>query len=389
MIKKPSHPSTTLVTAGRESRLNHGIVNPPVYHASTILHPTVESLEKKTLPYSYGRRGTPTTTALQDAIAEIEGGYRTLLAPSGLSAVTTALLAHLDHGDHLLMVDTVYGPTRSFCEGILRRFGIEVDYYDPLIGAGISKLFKSNTKVVFTESPGSLTFEVQDIPAIAAAAHARNIIVMLDNTWATPLFFRAFDHGVDICIEAATKYFCGHSDVMMGSITCTQATYDKTLAGHGTLGVSVAPDDVYLLLRGMRTMGVRLKQHMETGLQLANWLKAQPEVARVLHPALESDPGHALWKRDFTGASGLFSILLKPCAHDAMAAMLDHLEYFGMGYSWGGFESLIVPQYPRSVRSATKWQEDGYLLRIHAGLEDASDLIADLDAGLARLRAYG
>lgn len=202
-------------------------------------------------------------------------------------------------------------------------------------------------------------------------------------------FFRAFDHGVDICIEAATKYFCGHSDVMMGSITCTQATYDKTLAGHGTLGVSVAPDDVYLLLRGMRTMGVRLKQHMETGLQLANWLKAQPEVARVLHPALESDPGHALWKRDFTGASGLFSILLKPCAHDAMAAMLDHLEYFGMGYSWGGFESLIVPQYPRSVRSATKWQEDGYLLRIHAGLEDASDLIADLDAGLARLRAYG
>lgn len=387
MPKKASHTNTTLVTSGRNSDANYGIVNPPVYHASTILHPSVESLEKKTLPFSYGRRGTPTTVSLQDAIAEIEGGYRTLLTPSGLSAVTTALLAHLNQGDHLLMVDTTYGPTRSFCNGVLKRFGVEVEYYDPLIGADISRLFKPNTKVVFTESPGSLTFEIQDIPAICDAAHRHNIIVMLDNTWATPVFFNAFNHGVDICIEAATKYFCGHSDVLMGSITCNEQTYARTLDGHGTLGMSVAPDDVYLLLRGMRTMGIRLKQHMETALILTRWLETVPEVERVLYPALESDPGHAIWKRDFTGASGLFSFLLKPCSPKAVAAMLDHLEYFGMGYSWGGFESLIVPQHPESVRTATPWSEKGPLLRIHAGLEDPRDLLADLEEGFARLRA--
>jgi len=378
---------TLIVNAGRDAEANFGIINPPVYHASTILYSTLDAVRTRNQPFTYGRRGTPTSRALQDAIAELEGGYRTLLTPSGLSAVTTTLLAHLKAGDHLLMTDSVYEPSRQFCERILRRYGIDVEYYDPCIGSGIAALLKPNTAVVFTETPGSITFEVQDIPAIAAAAHKAGATVILDNTWASPLYFKPFEHGVDISIQAVTKYLCGHSDVMMGAITTTEAAWRDTLAGHGALGICAAPDDIYLVLRGIRTLSVRLARHMETGLTLARWLEQRPEVARVIHPALPSHPCHELWKRDFTGASGLFSIELKPASETALAALLDGLELFGMGYSWGGFESLITPQDPTKIRTATRWEARGPMLRLHAGLEDPSDLIADLDAGLARLRA--
>lgn len=380
---------TLIVTLGRDPHANFGVVNPPVYRASTILHPTVEALRGRKQPYTYGRRGTPTTVALQQTIAGLEGGHNTMLTPSGLSAVTTALLSLLRTGDHLLMTDSVYGPTRHFCDTILKRNGIETEYYDPLIGAGIERLMKTNTAVVFTESPGSITFEVQDIPAIARVAHARGAKLVIDNTWASPLYFKPFEHGADVSIQAITKYLCGHSDAMMGAITTNEETWKSALSGHGALGQMAAPDDAYLVLRGIRTLSVRLDRHMKTGLTLARWLAARPEVARVLHPALESDPGHAIWKRDFTGASGLFGVVLQPCSDAALADMLDHLELFGMGWSWGGFESLIVPQDLTGIRTVTPPKFEGPLLRIHAGLEDPDDLIADLDAGFARLNAAG
>jgi cystathionine beta-lyase len=378
---------TLIVTTGRNPEENFGIVNPPVYHASTVLYPTLHTVKTRGQPVTYGRRGTPTTFALQEAIAELEGGFRSVITSSGLSAVTTALLAHLKAGDHLLMVDSVYEPSRHFCDTVLTRYGVDVEYYDPRIGAGISSLLRENTAVVFTESPGSVTFEVQDLPAIAEAAHKRGAVVMIDNTWASPLYFKPFEHGADVSIQAVTKYLCGHSDVMMGAITTTEEAWKPTLDGHGAIGQCVAPDDVYLVLRGIRTLSVRLERHMATGLRLAEWLATRPEVTRVIHPALPSHPDHAIWKRDFTGASGLFSIELAPCPEKAVAAFLDDLELFGMGYSWGGFESLIIPQYPAKIRSATKWDAKGQILRIHAGLEDVDDLIADLDAGFARLRA--
>ncbi|NIJ39876.1 cystathionine beta-lyase [Parvibaculum indicum] len=385
--KKFSRPETTIVTAGRDPEANFGVVNPPVYHASTILYPTFQSLKKREVKYTYGRRGTPTTAMLAEAVAELEGGAHCALAPSGLAAVTVSLLANLKAGDHLLMTDSVYGPTRHFCDTTLTRFGVDVEYYDPRIGGDISTLIRPATSVVFVESPGSVTFEVQDIPAIAEAAHEGGALVIMDNTWASPLFFKPFEHGVDISVQAATKYLCGHSDVMAGTITTTEEAWKQTIDGHGEIGMCLAPDDAYLIQRGLRTLSVRLKQHMETGLELARWLETQPEVARVIHPALPSHPDHALWQRDFTGASGLFSIELTPCTDDALAAMLDDLELYGMGYSWGGYESLIVPQYPAKIRTATKYAAEGPLLRIHAGLEAPEDLIADLEAGFDRLNA--
>jgi cystathionine beta-lyase len=378
---------TRLAHAGREPFRQHGFVNTPIYRGSTVLFPTVAALEANDQDFTYGRLGTPTVRALEEAIAELEGGHRTLLAPSGLSAIVTALLAFVSTGDEILVSDSVYRPTRRFCDSVLKRLGIKTIYYDPLIGAGIAKLITKKTCVVFTESPGSQTFEVQDVPAIAAAAHAAGAVVILDNTWATPLYFKPFEHGPDVSIQAATKYIVGHADAMLGAITTTEAVTKTVAKAHEELGVCPGPEDAYLGLRGLRSLGVRLERHQRSGLEIAEWLAARPEVARVLHPALPTDPGHAIWCRDFRGASGLFSIVLQPASHEALARMLNGLKLFGMGYSWGGFESLILPFDPSVYRTATKWKAEGPALRLHIGLEDVEDLKADLDAGLARLNA--
>jgi cysteine-S-conjugate beta-lyase len=378
---------TRLVHAGREPARQHGFVNTPIYRGSTVIFPTMAALEANDQAFTYGRLGTPTVRALEAAIAELEGGHRTLMTPSGLSAIATSLLAFLAAGDELLIVDSVYRPARRFCDNVLARLGVTVTYYDPLIGAGIEKLITNKTKVVFTESPGSQTFEVQDIPVIAEAAHEAGAVVVLDNTWATPLYFKPFAHGADVSIQAATKYIGGHADIMLGAITTSEKAAAAIAKTHEDLGLCVGPEDVYLGLRGLRSLGVRLERHQKSGLELARWLAGRPEVARVIHPALPADPGHALWTRDFTGASGLFSIVLKPVPRTKLAAMVDGLSLFGMGYSWGGFESLILPFDPSAYRTATKWQAEGPALRLHAGLEDVEDLKADLEAGFARLTA--
>jgi cystathionine beta-lyase len=380
---------TRLAHAGRAPSRHHGFVNTPIYRGSTVLFPTVASLEANEQDFTYGRLGTPTVKALEEAIAELEGGTRTLLTPSGLSAIAATLLAFVSAGDELLVSDSVYRPTRRFCDHVLKRLGVKTIYYDPLIGAGINNLLGSKTKLVFTESPGSQTFEVQDIPAIAKAAHEAGAIVVLDNTWATPLYFKPFDHGVDVSIQAATKYIVGHADAMLGAITANQKAAPIVEKAHDELGLCPGPEDVYLGLRGLRSLSVRLARHQQSGLELARWLEGRPEVARVLHPALPSDPGHVLWRRDFTGASGLFAIILRSASHAALAAMLDGFNLFGMGYSWGGFESLILPFDPNDYRTATKWQAQGPALRLHVGLEDVEDLQADLEAGFERLLAQG
>ena len=382
---------TRIVTAGRDPHGNHGIVNPPVYHASTVLFPTLEALsdERNLEPGKivYGRNGTPTTLALHEAYCELEGGDLAVACGSGKAAIVTALMSCLEAGDHVLITDSAYLPTRSFAGGMLKRFGVEATFYDPGIGGGIADLIQTNTKAVYTESPGSITFEVQDLPAIAAAAHDRNAVVINDNTWGAGYFLKPFDLGADIVLQAATKYIVGHSDAMCGLVAARGPCCQRIWKTFLTLGNCIGPDDAYLAQRGLRTMAVRLHRHQETGLALARWLDGRPEVARVLHPALESDPGHRLWRRDFTGASGLFGVLLRPVDRKALAAMLDGLELFGMGWSWGGYESLLVPVDPASSRTAVPWTEDGQLLRIHAGLEDADDLIAELDAAFGRLNA--
>jgi cystathionine beta-lyase len=380
---------TRLAHAGREPSRFHGFVNTPIYRGSTVLFPTLASLEANAQDFTYGRLGTPTVKALEEAIAELEGGHRTLLAPSGLSAIATSLLAFVSAGDEVLVSDSVYRPTRRFCDHVLERLGVKTTYYDPLIGAGIKKLLGDKTKVVFAESPGSQTFEVQDIPAIAKAAHEAGAVLIMDDTWATPLYFKPFTHGVDVSIQAATKYIVGHADAMLGAITASEKTARAVEKAHEDLGVCPGPEDAYLGLRGLRTLGVRLARHQQSALELARWLKARPEVDRVLHPGLPSDPGHALWARDFTGASGLFAFILKPVSHGALAAMLDGLSLFGMGYSWGGFESLILPFDPRDYRTATTWAAAGPAIRLHVGLEDVEDLKADLEAGFARLAVHG
>jgi cystathionine beta-lyase len=384
---------TVVVTAGRDPRANHGVVNPPVYHASTITFPTVAAIEEASRhrfdigQTYYGRYGTPTTFAFEEAVAALEGGYRTVAMGSGKAAIVAVLTAFLDAGDHLLMVDTAYGPTRAFCNRFLARYGVETTYYDPLIGAGIADLIRPETKVVFTESPGSQTFEVQDIPAIAEVAHQAGCTVVLDNTWASPLLFKPFEHGVDVSIQAATKYIVGHSDVMMGTVTTTEAMHDRVRAAAFELGAPSGPDDVYLAQRGLRTLSVRLERHMKSGLAVAEWLQARPEVEHVLHPALPDDPGHVIWKRDFLGASGLFGVILEPISKPSVTAMLDGMDLFAMGYSWGGYESLIVPTDPAPMRTATPWQATGPSLRLHVGLEDVDDLITDLAAGFDRMNA--
>ena len=397
MAKKTDHPGkgperkpdTRLVPGGRDPFSYHGFVTPPVHHASTVLYRTAEDLLAHRGRYHYARRGTPTSEALQQAMAEIEGPAcaGVALAPSGLAAVSAALLAVANAGDHILVSDSVYEPTRTLCDTVLKRLGIETSYYDPLIGAGIAKLFRPNTRVVFTEAPGSQSFEMQDIPAITAAAHAKGALVVMDNTWATPLYFRALDFGVDLSIQAGTKYIGGHADLMIGMVSANAAAWPRLAQTVGTLGLCVGPDDVYLALRGLRTLSVRLVRHQESGLKIARWLAARPEVLRVLHPALESDPGHAIWRRDFSGACGLFAVVLKPVPDSAVRAFLNALRLFGLGYSWGGYESLALPFDCSGYRTATKWAPGGPTLRFHVGLEDVADLIADLERAFAVLPA--
>ena len=382
---------TLIVTAGRSPEDNYGIVNPPVYHASTVLFPTVAELERSQQErlnnntVYYGRYGTPTTFAFQNAIAKLDGAYRAVALPSGQSAVLASLVAFLKSGDHILVVDSVYGPTRALCDGLLARYGITTTYYDPLIGPKIEVLIRPETKVIFTESPGSQTFEVQDIPAISEVAKKNDCVVILDNTWATSLFFRPFDYGVDVCIQAATKYIVGHSDAMLGVVTANEEYFDLLQKTALDLGAPAGPDDLYLGQRGLRTLRVRLDRHMSTGLELAMWLESQPIVKKVLHPGLPSNLGHSIWQRDFRGSSGLFGVVLQPTNKHAIAAMLDHMELFKMGYSWGGYESLIIPTSPSGQRTATNCDPSHPTLRIHAGLEDPEDLQKDLEDGLQRL----
>ncbi len=377
-------PETRLVTAGREYS-EHGFVNPAVYHGSTVLFPTAQALHDRSQTYVYGRRGTPTSRAVEDAVALVEGGYKAKMAPSGMAAISTALLAFLTCGDHLLMVDTVYHPARLFCDGLLKGLGVETTYYDPLIGSGIAALIRPNTKVVYAESPGSQTMEVQDVPAIAAAAHKAGCTLMVDNTWGAGHFFKAFAHGADISIQAATKYLVGHSDAMMGTVTCNEATWERFKEAYEQMGMFAGPDDMYLTLRGIHTLDVRLERHMKNAMHVAEWLRSREEVETVLYPALSNAPGHQLWKRDFTGASGLFSVVLKPCAEKAVNAFLDRLTLFGMGYSWGGFESLAVPFKPH--RTASEWTGHGPCVRFHIGLESPDDLTADLAEGFAAMKS--
>lgn len=379
----------TLVTIlGRDPEQQHGIVNPPTWRASTVLSPDVELFLNRRYgePGSYGRYGTPTTAALQDAIARLEGGYRAIAVGSGKTAIAAVLLALLRAGDHLLVVDCVYGPTRRLAEGFLRKFGIETTFFPPAAGSGIAAYLRPETRVVFLEAPGSLTFEMQDVPAICEVAHAAGAVVVMDNTWASPLYCKPFALGVDVSIQAATKYIGGHSDLMMGVITTTRALFERIRHGVFEVATAAGPDECTLALRGLRTLAVRLERHMQSGLLLADWLRRRPEVRRVMHPALPDDPGHGLWRRDFTGASGLFGFVLEPCSKAQLSAFLDHLELFGMGASWGGYESLLIPTDPRPLRSAVPWTEPGQPMRIHVGLEDPEDLIRDLEAGFRRFR---
>jgi len=384
--------ATRLVQAGRRKEWTQGVVNPPIWRASTILYDDIADMRARPRDthhkFYYGRRGTPTQWSLADALTEMEpGAAGTLLYPSGVAAVTTALLAVLRPGDELLMVDSAYEPTRAFCGGLLKTFGITTIHYDPLVGAGIADLITDRTRAIFMESPGSLTFEVQDVPAICAAAKARGVVTLLDNTWATPLLFPAIEKGVDLSILACTKYIVGHSDAMLGSVTANAAWWPALRNTTHALGQHVGPDDAYLGSRGLRTLDVRLARHQESALAIAEWLRTRDEVARVLHPAFEECPGNQIFQRDFRGASGLFGFVLQGGDDAARTALIDGLDLFGIGFSWGGYESLVIPVDPAPIRSAVAWQAEGPLVRLQIGLEDADDLIEDLAAGLDRFRA--
>ncbi len=376
-------PLTQLAQAGRSRSITGAFVNPPVIHASTVLFPDVASMKPGGQPYVYGRVGTPTTDALESAMTELEGAAGTVLCPSGLSAISTALLAVLASGDHLLMADNVYDPARTVATTILARFGVETTFFDPRIGGGIAALMRPNTRAVYAESPGSLTFEITDLPALAEAAHAGGALLVVDNTWATPFFCKPLALGADISLLAGTKYIGGHSDLMFGTVSAAPSAFPRLRESYLALGLCVGPDDIFLALRGLRTLGVRLERHMRSGLEVANYLATRPEVAEVLHPALPSHPGHALWRRDMSGASGLFGVVLDGWSADKVTAFLEALQIFGLGYSWGGFESLAIPA--RLNRTATEWQAKGPLIRLHVGLEDTADLIADLEAAFARV----
>ena len=380
-------PATKVAHLGRDQDDSHGFVNLPVYHGSTVLYETyeefLESENRRKLRNQvlYGRYGTPLSFALESAVAELEGASAAITVSSGLASITESLTAFVKQGDHILVTDSVYNPTRKFCDGVLKRFGVETTYYDPLIGDEIKDLIKSNTSVIFLESPGSLTFEIQDLPAITSVAREHDIITILDNTWASPLYLKPFDLGVDVSVHAATKYITGHSDAMLGIISSTEECYDQIRDTVRLSGQCAGPDPIFLGLRGLRTLPTRLQRHWKSGLVIAEWLSQRPEVESVIHPAMSSHPGHHLWKRDFLGASGLFAFKLHPVSETALGRLLDTTELFGMGYSWGGFESLLIPFDPRPTRTATKWDAKGPSLRIHVGLEDTDDLIANLEVG--------
>ncbi len=376
-----------LVHLGRDSETSQGFINVPPYRGSTVLFPDVAALARYDQRFTYGTHGTPTTEALCEAWTALAGAAGTALVPTGMAAIALALLTALSAGDHLLVTDSAYQPARIFCDGMLKRMGVETTYYDPRVGAGIASLFRPNTKAVFVESPGSQSLEVQDIPAIAEVAHARGACVVADNTWATPLFFSPHAHGVDMAVEAGTKYLSGHSDLLLGLVSANAQWFPRLAKTVDQMAIPPGPEDVFLALRGLRTMELRLREAERQALALARWLEGRPEVERVIHPALPDDPGHAIWKRDFTGSSGLFSVVLRPASEAAVAAMLDGLELFGMGYSWGGFESLVIPFDCTAYRTATRWAPGGPTLRFSVGLEDIEDLKEDLDRGFARLAA--
>lgn len=386
--------NTKLAHLGRRPTVKGGhAVNVPVVHASTILFDSVEEMEEATRNRAhpnwihYGRGGTQTHVALQEAVADLEGAHSALCVPSGLAAVAVSILSQVRAGDHLLVADSVYAPTRAFCEGFLKGFGVETDYYDPLDIEDLRSKLRPETRLVYTEAPGSLTFEVQDIPTICQLAHTHGAKVILDNTWATPMFFKSFEHGVDISVHAGTKYIVGHSDVMLGLVLTNEETTTDVQRQADLLGYACGPDDIYLALRGLRTLSVRLERHQANALALCNWLAERKDVCRLFYPALPEDPGHTLWKRDFLGASGLFAVELEPVSQEGVRAFLDSLEFFGMGYSWGGYESLAIPTHPEAHRTATRWESRGPMLRFHAGLEDPDDLIRDLDQAFQKLHA--
>ncbi len=379
-------PDTILTHSGRASADNFGYVNLPVFRGSTILFKTLDELEDYKAPIRYGRNDNPTTNGLADLVTELEGAAGTVICPSGLSAVSTALLAAVSAGDELLVTDSAYDPTRIFSAEGLERFGVGVRFYDPLIGAGIANLITPRTSAIFVESPGSLTFEMQDLRAITQAAKAHDITVIVDNSWASPLFHNPLALGADMVMHAATKMFVGHSDAMAGTVSANEKLWPKLKRTHRILGVATSPDDAYLTLRGMRTLGLRMKHHSAQSLAFAQWLQGQPGVEQVYHPALPDDPGHAIWKRDFTGAGSLFAFRLNNRSRSAIAAMVNGFELFGMGYSWGGYESLCIPFNPTNIRSAVPWTDEGQMFRIHVGLEEIGDLQADLAAALERYR---
>ncbi len=374
--------NTRLAHAGHNPQDYHGFVNPPVVHASTVLFPDTEVMLSRSAKYVYGTHGTPTSDALADVLSELEGAAGTIIVPSGLAAISVPMLAFAKAGDHVLVVDSCYGPTRRFCDTMLSGLGVEIEYFDPLIGGEIVRLLKPNTSIIMTESPGSNTFEMMDIPAVCEAARKVDAVVMIDNTWATPLYFKALDFGVDISIHSLTKYPSGHSDLVLGSVSANKRTWQKLRDAQLTLGILGSPDDCYTVFRGLKTMGLRLEHHQKSALKVARWLQTRDDVARVLHPALEDDPGHEIWKRDFKGASGLFSFVLKDCGIEKARAFLDALELFGLGYSWGGFESLAV--LPDLRERVIPWDDsDGTLIRLQIGLEDVGDIKADLERGFS------